>query len=159
MVTCTITPVRAAVRLNSGVRRRTDNTMTEILAIAVVVIVGLYFIALGATALLAPAISKRFLLGFASSPLTHYLELAVRLIVGGALLVQSPRMYFSPLFELFGWVLVVTTACLLLIPWQWHHRFARYAVPKAIRYITLIGLSSIVLGTVVVFAVVRGAAV
>ena len=133
--------------------------MTEILAIAVVVIVGLYFIALGATALLAPAIAKRFLLGFASSPLTHYLELTVRLIVGGALLVQSPRMHFSALLELFGWVLVVTTACLLLIPWQWHHHFARYAVPKAIRYLTLIGLSSIVLGSFVVFAVAREAAV
>ena len=133
--------------------------MTEVLAIAIVVIVALYFIALGATALLAPAIAKRFLLGFASSALTHYLELTTRLIVGGALLVQSPRMHFSPAFELFGWVLVVTTVCLLLIPWQWHHRFAKYAVPHAIRYITLIGLSSIVLGGFVLFAVAKGAAV
>ena len=156
---CTTPPSRAAVRLNSGVRRLTDNTMTEVLAIAVVVIVALYFIALGATALLAPTIAKGFLLGFASSPLTHYLELAARLIMGGSLLVQSPRMHFSPAFELFGWVLVVTTVCLLLAPWQWHHRFAKYAVPQAIRYITLIGLSSIVLGSFVLFAVAKGAAV
>ncbi|MGI8843818.1 MAG: hypothetical protein ACR2HZ_08960 [Gemmatimonadaceae bacterium] len=131
--------------------------MIEYLALAVVVIVALYFVALGTSALLAPAFAKRFFLGFASSPLAHYTELLTRFIVGVAFLAQSPRMLFSAGFNIFGWILIVTTAGLLLVPWQWHHRFAQQAVPQAMRHIILIGLCSLVLGGFVLVAVVRGA--
>lgn len=132
--------------------------MIQYFALAVVVIVALYFVALGTSALLAPAFAKRFLLGFASSPLAHYTELLARFIVGVAFLVQSPRILFSAGFNIFGWILIVTTAGLLLVPWQWHHRFAQQAVPQATRHITMIGLCSLVLGGFVLVAVVRGAA-
>lgn len=130
-------------------------SMIEVLALTVVLLTGLYFIALAAVSLLMPVRSNRFLLGFADSPLKHYAELFLRFVVGAAFVIYAPRMLFSEGFTLFGWVLLVTTACLLLIPWRWHHRFAQQAVPRATRHITLIGLSSLALGGFIMAAVVR----
>ena len=133
-------------------------SMIEVSAFAVVVLTGLYFIALAAVALFTPARANRFLLGFAGSPSKHYTELFLRLVVGGALVLQAPRMFLPGAFSLFGWVLLVTTACLLVIPWRWHHRFAKQMVPRATRYITLIGLASFALGGFILAAVTRGSA-
>ena len=122
---------------------------------ALVVLAGAYFIGLGGLSLFAPHRASRFLLGFAASPAKHYAEMAARLVVGGALVLQAPRMSFPGAFHLFGWVLVVTTACLLLVPWQWHRRFAERVVPAATRYITLVGMVSLALGVLLLAAVLR----
>lgn len=132
--------------------------MIEVLAFVVVVLAGLYLIALAAVSLTIPTHANRFLLGFAGTPLKHYSELFLRFVVGGAFVLQAPRMLVPSAFSLFGWVLIVTTACLLFIPWRWHHRFAQQAVSRAIRYITLIGLVSFVLGGLILAAVMRGSA-
>jgi len=132
--------------------------MIDSLALVLVVLVGLYFAALGTAALVAPGFAKTFLLGFAATPAKHYAELFTRLIVGGAFLVHSPKMLFPSGFNFFGWLLVGTTAALLLVPWQWHHRFAQHTVPQAVRYLALIGLCSLVFGGFVLVAVVRGTA-
>ena len=130
--------------------------MIEVLALTVVVLTGLYFVALAIASLFMPALANRFLLGFADSALKHYVELFLRLAVGAALILYAPRMLFQDVFILFGWLLLVTTACLLLVPWRWHHRFAQQAVPRATRHITLIGLASLALGGLILAAVVRG---
>ncbi len=130
--------------------------MIEFLALAVVMIVGVYFVVLGVAALFAPEMAKRFLLGFANSPRKHYGEMLARLIIGGAFLILAPRLPFSALFSVFAWLLIVTTACLLLVPWQWHQRFAQRTVPQAIRHITLIGLCALLLGGSILVAIVHG---
>lgn len=132
--------------------------MTEAMAIAVVVTAGLFFIALGGVSLLAPTHASRFLLGFAGSPQVHCLELAVRFLLGGAFVLAAPRAAFPGAFSLFGWVLLATTAVLCLIPWRWHRRFAQRAVPEALRFLPLVGASSAVLGSLVLWAVLRGSA-
>lgn len=133
-------------------------SLVEALALTVVVLTGLYFIALAALSLFLPVQARRFLLGFADSALKHYAELFLRLAVGAALILHAPRMLLSGAFTLFGWALLVTTACLLLIPWRWHHRFAQQTVPWASRHITLIGLASLALGGLILAAVMRGGA-
>jgi uncharacterized protein YjeT (DUF2065 family) len=132
--------------------------MIDALALAVVVLTGLYFIALAVLSLFMPARANRFLLGFAGSARTHYTELSLRLVVGVALVLHAPRMLASGAFTIFGWLLLVTTACLLPVPWRWHHRFARQVVPRATRHITLIGLASLAAGVLILAAVVRGSA-
>ena len=132
--------------------------MIEHFALAVVVLAALYLLALGAASLVVPARASRFLLGFAASQPVHFAELLLRLVVGAALLLSAPRMSLPDAFNFFGWVLLVTTACLLLVPWRWHRRFARYAVPHAIRYITLVGVASLALGGLILAAVSRGSA-
>ena len=130
--------------------------MIEHFALAVVVLIALYFIALGTASLIAPTFAKRFLLGFAESALVHYIELLVRLVVGVAFLINAPRMLFADGFNVFGWLLVVTSAALLLVPWQWHHRIASKSVPQALRYLTFIGLCSLAFGGFIIVATARG---
>ena len=99
------------------------------MALAVVVLAAGYLVALGAAALLAPRRAARFLLGFAATPARHYAELAARLGVGAALVVQAPRLPFTDAFALVGWVVLATTAGLLLVPWRWHRRFTHVPLP------------------------------
>ena len=130
--------------------------MLEVLALTLVVLTGIYFCALAVAALLVPAKASRFLLGFASSPRVHYIELSIRFLVGVALVIYAPRMSASGAFSLFGWVLLITTAGLFLLPWRWHHWFAQQAVPRAIPYIKVIGICSLALGGFILVAVIRG---
>ena len=130
--------------------------MIEALAPTVVVLTGVYFVALAVVSLLMPERSTRFLLGFAGSALTHYVELFLRLVVGGAFVLHAPRMLFAGAFRAFGWVLLITTACLLVMPWRRHRRIAQQAVPRATRHITLIGWASLVIGGLILAAVARG---
>ena len=132
--------------------------MLEALALTVVVLTGFYFCALGAASLFVPAKANRFLLGFASSPRVHYIELSIRLLVGAALLIHAPRMFAPDAFRLFGWILLITTACLLLFPWRWHQWFAQQAVPRATSYIKVIGICSLALSGLILAAVIRGSA-
>lgn len=130
--------------------------MIETLALVFVVLAGLYLCALAATSIFAPSRANRFLLGFANSQRVHFIELLIRFVVGGAFVIHAPRMFAPCVFRLFGWVLVVTSACLLVFPWQWHHRFAQYAVPSATRFITFLGLCSLALGLFILLAVIYG---
>ncbi len=126
--------------------------MLETICLIIVVIAGLYLAALGAAALILPNEAIRFLHGFASSARLHYLELTLRLIVGGAFVTNAPRMQFSFVFSGFGWVLIATTMCLLAMPWRWHSQFAQFAIPKATHYITMIGMCSLALGGLILLA-------
>lgn len=131
--------------------------MTGLLASGFVLLTGLYLVGLGVLSLAAPAQAGRFLLGFANSATGHYLELLVRLLVGGAFLLHSPQMAFSAVFAAFGWVLLITTAVLILVPWQWHQRFAERSVPQALRHLKLVALASLLLGGSVLAAHITGA--
>lgn len=131
-------------------------TLLEALALAVVVLSALYLLALGTASLLVPDRARRFLLGFASSRPVHFMELGLRFVAGGALVLYAPRMWLSDAFNLFGWILLVTTAGLLIAPWRWHHRFARRAVPLFTRQVALVGLVSLALGAFILWAVAQG---
>jgi hypothetical protein len=132
--------------------------LTAYLASAIVVAAGLFLAALGGASLLVPARAGPFLLGFATTPTKHYAELALRLLVGGAFVLAAPSMLFPEVFTVFGWLLLVTTAGLLLVPWRWHQRFAQRAVPEALRFLPLIGLVSLGFGGLILFALFRGGA-
>lgn len=130
--------------------------MLETLALGIVVVAGLYLCALAAVSIFAPSRARSFLLGFATSQRLHFIELLVRIIVGGAFVIYAPSMFLPSVFGFFGWLLVGTTAGLILLPWQWHQRFAQYAVPRAIRFLPLIGLCSLALGLFILAAATNG---
>jgi hypothetical protein len=131
-------------------------TLIDAISFAVVAATGLFLVTLGILSLATPALVSRFLLGFARSPFKHYVELAVRFLVGGAFLVSAPRAQWPAAFRLFGWALVVTTAGLFFLPWRWHHRFAQWAVPEALRFLPLVGVASVVLGGMILWAALHG---
>ena len=132
--------------------------LVEGVTFVLVVIAGLYLLALGTASLVAPARTSRFLLGFAGSQSLHYFEIFLRIVAGAAFVYQAPRMSFSSAFSLFGWVLLCTTVGLLVVPWRWHYRFAQKTVPQVTKYIALLGLSSLAIGGFVLVAVFGGAA-
>jgi hypothetical protein len=127
--------------------------MLSTLALITVSVAGAYLLALAAVSVLAPARATIFLRSFASSARVHYLELMLRLAVGGALLVYAPRMLFADAFALFGWVLIITTVGLFALPWRWHQRFARRALRDVTDYLKLIAAVSLTLGMLILVAV------
>lgn len=130
--------------------------MTAVSAWSVVMLAGCYLVALGAVALLAPAAAARFLLGFVGSAFLHYLELVVRFIIGAAFLAHAPQMMFPAVFSAVGWMLLITTGCLCLVPWRMHHRFAQRAIPHAVRHLPWVGLASLMFGGAILAAAMRG---
>ena len=124
--------------------------MLNALALLVVALAGIYFIALSALSLAAPERASHFLMGFASSAPAHYVELLVRVVVGLAFIAQAPFAPFPAPFAIFGWLLVGTSAALFLVPWRWHRSFAQRAVPQALRHLPLVAAVSLALGTFVI---------
>jgi hypothetical protein len=122
------------------------------LAGIVVMASGFWLIGLAASIVVMPARAARFLTGFASSARAHYTEQVFRLIAGAAIVIFAAEMRFPDLFRVFGWLVVLTTSGLLLIPWQWHDRFGEWAIPLAIRHIKLYALAAFVLGAFILYA-------
>ncbi len=130
--------------------------MIDFLALITVLSAALYLLALAIISFLRPQKATGFLLGFVSSAYLHYLELFMRIIIGTAFLVRAPLMMLPEIFTVFGWVLVGTSACLFFIPWQWHQKFARQAVPQALRHLKLVAGSSFLLGGFIIVSAMLG---
>lgn len=131
------------------------DTILYAVTFAVVILFSLFLLALGGFSLLAPAKAKAFLLGFAKSAFTHYLEMVLRLAVGGSIVYQAPYLNYSTAFTIFGWMMVGTTAILILLPWKWHRRFAEKSVPQALKYLPVVGIVSLVLGAILLISLLR----
>jgi hypothetical protein len=56
----------------------------------------------------------------------------------------------------FGAVLVITTAVLACIPWQWHRKIAQRSVPRVLRFLPALGIASLALSAVILFALLGG---
>lgn len=123
-----------------------------LLAQAVVAMTAPYLLGLGLALLVVPERAAAFLSTFASTARAHYTELALRSIVGAGFILAAPTTRYPTVFLGFGWILVATTAGLLLIPWRWHHRFAQWAVPWALRWRRSYAVGSLILGGLVLHA-------
>lgn len=124
--------------------------MINRLSFVVVLLVASYFLYLGLLILRRPGEAAKFLLGFASRADLHYLEIAIRILAGAAFVNSAPAMLAAPVFLAFGWILIVTSIALLLIPWRWHERFARRMVPRALEYLTLLAISALAMATIII---------
>jgi hypothetical protein len=128
----------------------------SVVAAIVVVAFGLLLIAFAGVVFAKPAIAERFLLRFASSARTHYVEQGFRLLVGAALVVLSPAMWQPKMFWLVGWAIVVSSAALVCVPWQWHHRFGEQVRPILFRHLRLYAVGSFAFGVLLLYGVFAG---
>jgi hypothetical protein len=126
-----------------------------VLSGSLVIAFAVFLIALSALIAIKPPLAERFLQSFASSARTHYVEQFLRLIAGGALVIFAPSMWYSSLFNLFGWLIVVTSVGLLLTPWQWHHKLGTRMIPLVIRYRGIFALGAFALGLFLFYGVSR----
>ena len=133
--------------------------MLEALSIGVVGAAGAYLVVLGVAALVVPARAARFLLGFASTRRLHVFEILCRVLVGASLVTAAPSLSPARPFTWLGALLLGTSAILLLIPWRWHQRFAARTVPRANRFLWLVGIASLAGGAFTLVAVLRSLAV
>jgi hypothetical protein len=129
--------------------------MSQVAAV-VVVGFGLLLIVLTGVAFAKPVIAERFLTRFASSARTHYVEQIVRLLIGAALVVLSPAMWQPTMFWLVGWAIVVSSAALICVPWQWHHRFGERLLPIVVRHLRLYAVGSLAFGALLLYGVFAG---
>ena len=127
--------------------------VTSLLAGVVVVTFGLSLIGLTGIVFASPALAERFFMSFASSARAHYVEQSFRLLIGASLVVLSPTMWQANMFRLIGWIIVVSSVGLLLIPWQWHHRFGEWVLPTIIRHIRLYAVGLFAFGALLLYAV------
>jgi hypothetical protein len=128
----------------------------SVVAAVVVVAFGFSLIALLGVAVAKPAIAERFLTAFASSARTHYIEQVIRLLIGAALVVRSPTMWQPRMFWLLGWAIVVSSAVLMCVPWQWHHRLGERVLPLLVRHLRLYAVGSFALGALLLYGFFAG---
>jgi hypothetical protein len=95
-------------------------------------------------------------MSFASSASTHYTEQAFRLLLGASLVVLSPQMWQADLFRIMGWIIVVTSLGLMLMPWRWHHRFGQRVLPLLIRYMGLYAAGLVLFAVLLLLGVFWG---
>jgi hypothetical protein len=126
-----------------------------VLSGSLVVAFGVFLTALAALSAVKPQLAERFLKSFASSARAHYIEQVLRLIAGGALVMFAPSMWYSRLFELFGWLIAVTAVALLVTPWQWHQRLGTWMIPLVIRHLRIFALGAFALGMLLFYGVSR----
>ena len=126
--------------------------MLQHTAMAIVLLSAIFLIILACLSLFTPKHAIRFLGGFASSAKTHYLEMIIRLIVGTAFIINAQNMLYSKVFLIFGWLLVGSTAILILLPWRWHNLFGQKIASPVIQQAWLIGIGSFLLGSFIAFA-------
>ena len=128
-------------------------------AAVVVVGFGLLLIVLTGVAFAKPAIAERFLMRFATSARTHYVEQIFRLLIGAALVVLSPAMWQPTMFWLVGWAIVASSAALMCVPWRWHHRFGERMLPIVVRHLRLYAVGSLAFGALLLYGVFAGSRV
>ena len=114
---------------------------------------GLFLIGLTAIVFAKPALAERFFMSFASSARAHYVEQAFRLLIGASLVVLSPAMWQTNMFRLIGWVIVVSSIGLILIPWRWHHRFGQLVLPMVVRHMRLYAVGLFAFGALLLYGV------
>jgi hypothetical protein len=129
----------------------------SVVAAIVVVVFGLSLITFTGVAFANPARAERFLMAFASSARTHYVEQISRILVGVALVVLSSTMWQPKMFWLFGWAIVVSSAALICVPWQWHDRLGERVRPMLVRYLKLYAVGAFALGALVLYGFFAGA--
>lgn len=121
------------------------------------VVVGFCAFLLGLALLIfvAPAVAQRFLMSFAATARAHYVEQALRLIVGWGLITHAGAMWFSDAFRVFGWLVVVSTIGLLVTPWRRHRQFAMLVMPTVVRHQRLFACGAGALGGFVLYSLSR----
>ena len=129
--------------------------MSQVAAV-VVVAFGLLLVVLTGVAFAKPAIAERFLMRFASSARTHYVEQIFRLLIGAALVVLSPGMWQPTMFWLVGWAIVASSVALMCVPWKWHHRFGQRMLPIVVRHLRLYAVGSLAFGGLLLYGVFAG---
>ncbi len=90
----------------------------------VVIIFGIYIIFIGFLMLFNPIKVRNILRKAGSTNLINYTEITLRLIPGIALIVCSELSKIPIAFKIFGWIILITSLILYIVPRKIHHKFS-----------------------------------
>jgi hypothetical protein len=117
-------------------------------------LVAAFLVALGLSCFVRPVLAQRFLGGLGSTARLHFLEVALRLVAGAALVVSAPRMLLDSAIAAFGWIVLATSVGMALVPWRLHQRFAAVVVPRVFRRLRVVGFVAAAGGVALLVALV-----
>lgn len=119
---------------------------------ALVVLAGLWLAGLGVWMLARPVQALNVLAAMGSSPTIHFGEMAVRALVGLALVVASPQSRFPTAITIIGVFLIVTALALTIMPRRWHLAYSTaWARRIPVMTVRLIAPVSILAGAVLIW--------
>lgn len=113
----------------------------------------LLLLVLGLLCFLRPTSVQNFFDLFVATKKAHFIEQMIRLVVGLSLIRFSEMMTYSGLFYAFGWLIVVTSLLLIVLPWRWHQKFAQRVIPVVKKHLKVYGLLSLFLAVMLLYAV------
>ncbi len=119
-----------------------------------VILSGIWLIAVSIFMFASPQTATRCLSKAASTNFINYLELTLRGIWGLALVQYAELSGFPEVFRIFGWFMVVTTAVLFFIPRKWHARYAVWSVKLIAPYMRIASPFSLAFGIFLIYAIV-----
>ena len=123
----------------------------SLLSAIVVAGFGIFLIGLTVVIFASPALAEHFFMSFASSARAHYVEQVLRLLIGASLVVLSPGMWQSDLFHLIGWLVVISSIGLIVIPWRWHRSFGKRVLPTLVRHMRLYAIGLFAFGAILLY--------
>lgn len=100
--------------------------MIREIALAVVGLASLGLAGVSLFMLIAPRRALDVLAAMGSTPLIHFGEMAVRALVGGALIIAGPESALGNVLTLIGWFLLGSATILALLPRRWHSAYSRW---------------------------------
>ena len=98
--------------------------MIEEIAKWVVIFFGFFIIFIGFVMLIYPIKARNTLRKAGSTNFINYLEITLRLIPAIALILCSESSKFPIAFKIFGWIMLITSLILYVIPRKLHHKFS-----------------------------------
>ena len=125
-------------RRKSGLRAarvRAYHWSMQTAALIVVIMAGFWLIAVGLLMAVRPRLGLRLCETMAaglerSSWRVQYSEQGLRVLAGAALIVRAPASKLPLLFEMAGWILVVTSLLIMVAPISWHAAYGRLLLKR-----------------------------
>lgn len=98
--------------------------MIETVSKWIVILFGAYIIVVGFVMLFKPEKARSTLRKAGSTNLINYSEITIRLVPAIALILYASYAKVPIAFTLFGWIMVITSVILYMVPRRLHHQFS-----------------------------------
>ena len=98
--------------------------MITIISKWTVLLFGVVIIFVGFIMLFAPKKARETLRKAGSTSFINYSEITIRLIPAVALILYADFCKFPEAFKIFGWIMIITSVILYIVPRKTHHNFS-----------------------------------
>ncbi len=125
-----------------------------ILAKYILILFGIFLIAVGLLMLLKPATARKYLRLAGSTNLINYTEITIRMVPAAGLVLFSEYSKFPEIFKYLGWFMIATSLVLYFVPRRIHHRYALMCADiLTIRMIRITSPFSMLFGAGIIYSV------